>query len=150
MKNGIVKNYFANRGFGFIRAENEKDFFYHISKRRGGLLMANGYDKRKPEDGDRVVFDVIQGKKGSMASPWYFFEDWELLEKQKTASVSVQTTVGVLVEVLVEKPEVVDVKDTHIPRQHHLRNNHIKDGPSKWNKKVTVKKSSKRTYEDVM
>ena len=54
MKTGVVKFFNNEKGFGFIRIDNtDEDIFLHIS----GLI-----DEIK--EGDKVSFDVMQGKKG--------------------------------------------------------------------------------------
>ncbi len=53
MKKGIVKFFNETKGFGFIRSEDGQEIFVHVT----GLI-----DQIK--EGDKVVFDVVQGKKG--------------------------------------------------------------------------------------
>ena len=53
MKKGIVKFFNETKGFGFIRSEDGQEIFVHVT----GLI-----EQRK--EGDKVVFDVVQGKKG--------------------------------------------------------------------------------------
>jgi len=54
---GTVKWFDAKKGFGFISRENEDDVFIHYS----GI---NGDGYRILLDGQKVEFDVIQGRKG--------------------------------------------------------------------------------------
>ncbi len=57
MQKGIVKFFNQTKGFGFIKEESRgMDIFVHIS----GL-------KDKIREGDAVVFDLIEGKKGLSA-----------------------------------------------------------------------------------
>ena len=53
MKNGTVKFFNEEKGFGFIKEENGQDIFVHVS----GL-------KEPIKENDSVVFDVQEGKKG--------------------------------------------------------------------------------------
>jgi CspA family cold shock protein len=60
MANGIVKWFNDSKGFGFIEQENGQDVFVHHSS-----INATGFKSLK--EGDRVTFDVEQGKKGPAA-----------------------------------------------------------------------------------
>lgn len=53
MKQGTVKFFNESKGFGFIRSDDGQEIFVHVT----GLV-----DKIK--EGDKVTFDVTQGKKG--------------------------------------------------------------------------------------
>ncbi|MCE3227690.1 MAG: cold shock protein [Bacteroidetes bacterium] len=53
MKNGTVKFFNEEKGFGFIKEDNGQDIFVHVS----GL-------KAQIRENDKVTFDVEQGKKG--------------------------------------------------------------------------------------
>jgi CspA family cold shock protein len=53
MKNGTVKFFNEEKGFGFIKEENGQDIFVHVS----GL-------KDQIKENDAVVFDIQEGKKG--------------------------------------------------------------------------------------
>jgi CspA family cold shock protein len=59
MQTGKVKFFNASKGFGFITPDNGgKDVFVHAND-TGGAQLA---------DGDKVEFEVVQGKKGPQAS----------------------------------------------------------------------------------
>jgi cold shock protein len=59
MKTGTVKFFNAAKGFGFITPdEGGKDVFVHANDTNGVLL----------QDGAKVEFEVVQGKKGPQAS----------------------------------------------------------------------------------
>ena len=59
MQTGKVKFFNAGKGFGFITPDNgDKDVFVHAND-TGGAPLA---------DGDKVEFEVVQGKKGPQAS----------------------------------------------------------------------------------
>ncbi len=61
MANGTVKWFNDSKGFGFIEQEDGADVFVHHS-----AINANGFKSLK--EGDRVRFDVEQGKKGPAAA----------------------------------------------------------------------------------
>ncbi len=60
MADGIVKWFNDSKGFGFIEQENGSDVFVHHSG-----INATGFKSLK--EGDRVTFDVVDGKKGPAA-----------------------------------------------------------------------------------
>jgi cold shock protein len=53
MKNGTVKFFNEEKGFGFIKEDGGQDIFVHVS----GL-------KDTIKENDQVVFEVQEGKKG--------------------------------------------------------------------------------------
>jgi CspA family cold shock protein len=57
---GTVKFFNAEKGYGFIEREGGDDVFVHFS-----AIQGEGY--RSLEDGQRVEFDVAQGRKGEEA-----------------------------------------------------------------------------------
>ncbi len=58
MQTGTVKFFNAGKGFGFITPDNGADLFFHITEIQG----------EQPRDGDKVQFEVGQGKKGPAAT----------------------------------------------------------------------------------
>lgn len=60
MDNGIVKWFNNSKGYGFIQREDGTDVFVHHSG-----ISATGF--KSLNEGDRVTFDVEQGKKGLAA-----------------------------------------------------------------------------------
>jgi CspA family cold shock protein len=60
MANGIVKWFNDRKGYGFIEQEDDPDVFVHHSGING-----NGF--KSLNEGDRVTFDIEQGKKGPAA-----------------------------------------------------------------------------------
>lgn len=61
MKNGTVKWFNAEKGFGFISIEGEDDVFVHFS-----AIMTDGY--KTLEEGQAVEFEVVDGAKGPQAA----------------------------------------------------------------------------------
>ena len=57
---GIVKWFDEKRGFGFIEKEEGGDLFVHYSG-----ISGNGF--RTLQEGQRVEFEEVQGKKGPAA-----------------------------------------------------------------------------------
>ena len=60
MPQGIVKFFNAEKGFGFITQDQGEDLFVHFSQ-----IDAKGY--RSLDQGQRVEYDVAQGRKGDEA-----------------------------------------------------------------------------------
>jgi len=61
MATGTVKRIVADRGFGFIAAEDEKEYFFH----RSGLDASLDFDRLV--EGISVEFDVESSPKGPRA-----------------------------------------------------------------------------------
>jgi CspA family cold shock protein len=62
MTTGIVKKVIAERGFGFITAEDSKEYFFH----RGGLDSSIDFDRLV--GGERVAFEIESNPKGPRAT----------------------------------------------------------------------------------
>jgi len=60
MARGTVKWFNDKKGFGFIEQEDGPDVFVHHSN-----ISAKGF--RSLKEGDRVTFDIEQGRKGPTA-----------------------------------------------------------------------------------
>ena len=60
MTNGTVKWFNADKGFGFIEAEDGKDVFVHFSQ-----IKKDGF--KTLDEGEKVSFDVVDGAKGPQA-----------------------------------------------------------------------------------
>jgi CspA family cold shock protein len=60
MAHCTVKFFNAVKGFGFISREQGDDLFVHFSN-----IVADGY--KSLDEGQRVEFDVVRGKKGDEA-----------------------------------------------------------------------------------
>jgi CspA family cold shock protein len=61
MTSGTIKKLIAERGFGFIAAEDQKEYFFH----RGGLDTSLDFDRLV--EGERVSFDIETSPKGPRA-----------------------------------------------------------------------------------
>jgi CspA family cold shock protein len=59
--NGKVKWFNAEKGFGFIEAENGNDVFVHYS-----AIQTEGF--KTLEEGQEVTFEVVEGARGPQAS----------------------------------------------------------------------------------
>ena len=62
MTTGTVKKVIADRGFGFIAAEDGKEYFFH----RNGLQSSLDFDRLI--GGERVTFEVEASPKGPRAN----------------------------------------------------------------------------------
>jgi CspA family cold shock protein len=58
---GTIKKVVSDRGFGFIAAEDAKEYFFH----RGGLDSSLDFDRLT--GGERVEFEIEQSPKGPRA-----------------------------------------------------------------------------------
>ena len=58
---GTVKWFNGEKGYGFITPEEGPDLFVHYSEIQGG-----GF--RSLNEGDKVEFEITEGKKGKQAS----------------------------------------------------------------------------------
>jgi CspA family cold shock protein len=58
---GTIKKVVSDRGFGFIAAEDGKEYFFH----RDGLTASLDFDRLA--GGEKVQFDVEQSPKGARA-----------------------------------------------------------------------------------
>jgi CspA family cold shock protein len=58
---GTVKWFNGDKGYGFVTQENGPDLFVHYSEIQGG-----GF--RSLNEGDKVEFEITDGKKGKQAS----------------------------------------------------------------------------------
>ena len=61
MKQGTVKWFTAEKGFGFIEVEGEHDVFVHFS-----AINQEGY--KSLEEGQSVEFEVVEGDRGPQAA----------------------------------------------------------------------------------
>jgi CspA family cold shock protein len=59
---GTIKKVVADRGFGFIAAEDSKEYFFH----RGGLDSSLDFDRLV--GGEKVTFEIEQSPKGPRAN----------------------------------------------------------------------------------
>ncbi|EGG64119.1 major cold shock protein CspA [Staphylococcus aureus subsp. aureus 21172] len=61
MKQGTVKWFNAEKGFGFIEVEGENNVFVHFS-----AINQDGY--KSLEEGQAVEFEVVEGDRGPQAA----------------------------------------------------------------------------------
>ena len=61
MTDGTVKWFNDAKGYGFITREDGEDVFVHFS-----AIQGEGF--KSLQEGDRVSFEVVQGKKGLQAA----------------------------------------------------------------------------------
>ncbi|MGK8969686.1 cold shock protein CspA [Staphylococcus epidermidis] len=61
MKQGTVKWFNAEKGFGFIEVEGENDVFVHFS-----AINQEGY--KSLEEGQSVEFEIVEGDRGPQAA----------------------------------------------------------------------------------
>jgi CspA family cold shock protein len=61
MKQGTVKWFNAEKGFGFIEVENEDDVFVHFS-----AIEGEGF--KSLDEGQQVEFEVVDGDRGPQAA----------------------------------------------------------------------------------
>ncbi len=62
MTTGTIKKVIADRGFGFVTAEDGRDYFFH----RNGLQPSLDFDRLT--GGERVTFEVESSPKGPRAT----------------------------------------------------------------------------------
>jgi CspA family cold shock protein len=62
MTNGTIKKVVSERGFGFIAAEDGKEYFFH----RGGLEAPLDFDRLS--GGEKVSFEIETSPKGPRAA----------------------------------------------------------------------------------
>ncbi|NRG47089.1 cold-shock protein [Bacillus sp. CRN 9] len=61
MKNGKVKWFNAEKGFGFIEAEDGNDVFVHFT-----AITGEGF--KSLEEGQEVSFEIVEGNRGPQAA----------------------------------------------------------------------------------
>lgn len=61
MKQGTVKWFNTEKGFGFITVEDEADVFVHFT-----AIQGEGF--KNLEEGQKVEFDIVEGNRGPQAA----------------------------------------------------------------------------------
>lgn len=69
---GTVKFFDVTKGWGFITGEDKKDYFVHRSAIQGD----SDETMKTLMDGEKVEFDVVDGRKGKQASNVVITEKW--------------------------------------------------------------------------
>ena len=59
-----VKMFNKEKGYGFIHAEDNRDYFFHYS----ALIMKNADEYKTAEKGENVEFDVEESERGPRAA----------------------------------------------------------------------------------
>ena len=58
MPTGVVKFFNPNKSFGFITADDGKEYFVHVDGLKEGVIIS---------EGDKVSFEIVEGDKGPKA-----------------------------------------------------------------------------------
>ncbi|MBD7908310.1 MULTISPECIES: cold-shock protein [Sporosarcina] len=61
MKQGTVKWFNAEKGFGFIEVDGEDDVFVHFS-----AIQGDGF--KSLDEGQQVEFEIVEGNRGLQAA----------------------------------------------------------------------------------
>ncbi|MFF0827338.1 cold-shock protein [Brevibacillus sp. NPDC003359] len=61
MQQGIVKWFYAEKGYGFIQIEGGDDVFVHYS-----AIQSEGF--KSLDEGQKVEFEIVQGSRGPQAA----------------------------------------------------------------------------------
>ena len=61
MKQGTVKWFNSEKGFGFIEVEGENDVFVHFS-----AIQGDGF--KTLDEGQKVEFEVVEGNRGPQSA----------------------------------------------------------------------------------
>ena len=61
MKQGTVKWFNSEKGFGFIEVEGENDVFVHFS-----AIQGEGF--KTLDEGQKVEFEIVEGRRGLQAA----------------------------------------------------------------------------------
>ena len=61
---GTVKMFNKEKGYGFIHAEDNRDYFFHYS----ALIMKNADEYKTAEKGENVEFHVDEPERGPRAA----------------------------------------------------------------------------------
>lgn len=61
MKQGTIKWFNAEKGFGFIESEGENDVFVHFS-----AIQGDGF--KSLDEGQKVEFEIVDGDRGPQAA----------------------------------------------------------------------------------
>jgi cold shock CspA family protein len=75
---GIVVRAFDEKGFGFIKAEDGKEYFFHRSETGGNFERIVMWTERGLKV--RVTFEIVPSQKGPRASNVSLSEDYDSTE----------------------------------------------------------------------
>ncbi len=148
-ESGVVKNFLADRGFGFVTSK-KGDIFFHI---KNGKNVEAGENcpvfsrirlAREPEKGDCLTFEVVKGEKGYCADLWYFTEEWEQAAQKKSVSrMAVPSVVEIIGDDTHAGKNIGRVK----PKQKYSHSDDHKKTRSRPNEEKRARKISARDYQ---
>jgi len=96
MEKGTIRRLITDKGFGFIKAEDEKDLFFHRNE-------LEGVDYSSLREGQEVEFEIGQDSKGRPQAVKVRLAEAEVKEELPSAEETTET------------PEAVEEDSTEAP-----------------------------------